>query len=329
MSFDSFEHEAIKHFKSIYGTIENKDYYVSCSGGLDSVALFHLMSKIKPIFNFNLKILHIHHGSSENGVDLQSVFRDQALNFCKDLAESHNIEIKTFKSTECLKSETECREFRKSVYDQILSQKARVFLAHHKDDLFETLLMRLLRGTNLQGLASPFSDTLERPFLKLAHRGDILKYQKTFKFRYLEDPSNVKTEHFRNWLRHDWLNELKNSPYGLEPFKKSLCQISEQLSEQVGEFQNERQKIDLSLGADKESGKAKGFFKWSDFSGLTLVQKKSMISSLLLETLRTGYTHGQVLEIVKNLERNQNHISFSVAGLSWVKKGDAVTFICH
>lgn len=318
MSFSSFEHEFIKYFKSTYGTDEKKDYFVSCSGGMDSVVLFYLMLKIKPIFSFDLKLLHINHGLKEDPTDSQSKYREEALNFCKELAQENNTPIEVFKSDTYLKTETECRDFRRAIYADILSKGCRVFLAHHKDDLFETLVMRLLRGTNLQGLASPFSSELERPLVKLSDKDGLKKYKKACKIKHLEDPSNVKNEHFRNWLRCHWLKELEKSPYGLEPFKKSLCSISEQIESPLD--------FVYDLNKDTAAGTLEGHFQWPDFSALTKVQKKSVISALLLDIKHTGYTEGQVLEIVKNLERNQLNLSFSVAGLRWTKKGNNVSF---
>ena len=314
MSFHPLEHKLIKQFKDNYG-IEEKDYVLFCSGGLDSISLLHLLINIKPVFKYTLKVVYVHHGCSES-FKVQSDYRAQAESFVGELCTFYELHFESIKSPVFLKSEEECRDFRVNAYNKFISQNHRVFLAHHQDDLFETLLMRLLRGTGPMGLTNPFSRDFERPLVAIGSKSDIEGYQKDIGFQFLNDPSNENQDYLRNWLRLKWIKQLKESPYGEEPFKNSLMQISEFLSQ--GESENE----DILIFEHNNEG----FFKLSEYMKLKQVQKKTLISNALHKLKKSGYTSGQVLEVIKLLELKNQALEFKISGIDWKKTKTKVYF---
>jgi len=280
LSFHPLEHELIKIIKRIYG-FEERSYWLSCSGGLDSVVLFHLLKAIQPVFKFKLKVFYVHHGWSEIE-KTQSDYRERALNFVKALCEKYTIKFKFFKSSVFLKNEEECRAFRLQSYEKIFFDKSRIFLAHHQDDLFETLLIRLIRGTGAEGFKEPFSRHLERPLVYLCGRNKLEGYQKEKQVEFVSDPSNEERAFLRNWLRKDWLPQLENTPHGLNSFKSSLIKLSEHLSQTESDFDN-------FLNFEQKN---EGYFKLSDFMIFNQVQKRPLYLMLFI-SLKVRYTAGQ------------------------------------
>jgi tRNA(Ile)-lysidine synthase len=87
----------------------------------------------------------------------------------------------------------------------------RIATAHHLDDQAETVLMRVIRGTGVDGLAgipeSSRDGVVVRPLLR-ASRGDILEYAQSQAISWREDSSNADDRYARNRLRRDWLPAL-------------------------------------------------------------------------------------------------------------------------
>jgi tRNA(Ile)-lysidine synthetase-like protein len=78
---------------------------------------------------------------------------------------------------------------------------AAVVTAHHQDDLLETSLLNLARGTGRRGLAPMHTGTILRPLLALA-RTDLRVYAQDHKITWSEDPTNTNLTNPRNFLRH-------------------------------------------------------------------------------------------------------------------------------
>jgi tRNA(Ile)-lysidine synthase len=85
-----------------------------------------------------------------------------------------------------------------------------VFTAHHADDNAETMLLNLLRGTGLRGLAGipETRGAIVRPFLSVT-RAELVAYAKTNKIDYVEDSTNALDDVSRNLLRHKVLPVLR------------------------------------------------------------------------------------------------------------------------
>ncbi|HHY15063.1 MAG TPA: tRNA lysidine(34) synthetase TilS [Firmicutes bacterium] len=100
-----------------------------------------------------------------------------------------------------------------------------IALGHHGDDQAETVLMRLLRGSGLQGLGGipPRRGPFIRPLLAVC-KTDIIKYCQTFKVPYVEDASNWEPVYVRNKIRHELLPLLARE-YNPE-ITKQLMQLA-------------------------------------------------------------------------------------------------------
>jgi len=165
-------------------------------------------------------------------------------------------------------------------------------------------------------LKNPFSKNVERPLVEICSRAELEAYQKDMGFEFLNDPSNKDKNYLRNWLRLNWIKQLEDGPYGAEPFKNSLMQLSEFLS------QAEPDKEDILFFNQNNEG----FFNLTDYMNLKQVQKKALISNALHKLKKTGYTSGQVLEVLKLLELKDQALEFKISGIDWKKTKTKVYF---
>src|SRR5262249_291317 len=136
-------------------------------------------------------------------------------------------------------------------------------------DLFETRLIRLVRGTGLNGLPSmrTISGVKFRPLLGLWPE-EMLGYAKQNDIRYLDDPSNLDFKYLRNWVRHQWLKELEQKrPGAVRAFARSLELIS--CSEKAADSLKDQQ-----LRGNRALDRVK-------FSQMNQVEKKQLIADYL------------------------------------------------
>ena len=132
-------------FKNI--DIENDKYIVvGVSAGPDSIALLHML---KSYMKTEIVCAHINHNIRKESKEEEE--------FLKEYCKQNNIifESMTISSYNEKNFENEARKKRYTFYEKILNKynSHNLFLAHHGDDLIETVLMKILRGTNLEGYA--------------------------------------------------------------------------------------------------------------------------------------------------------------------------------
>jgi tRNA(Ile)-lysidine synthase len=177
---------------------------VGCSGGADSVCLL-LLAWLR--YGNGLRVLHLNHGL--RGADSEG---DAA--FVEELAGELGLAFvgEKLERLPAEPSEAWLRERRLDFYRR--SGCATVLLGHHADDVAETLLMRLSRGSGTEGLAAPlpvqrFSDglTLVRPLLAIP-KAQLLDALEKNGILWREDASNAAHDYFRNRVRADVLPAL-------------------------------------------------------------------------------------------------------------------------
>ncbi len=177
--------------------------YVAFSGGIDSVALLYACSVLKKDGRLNeLKAIHVNHNLSINA----KLWEDHCINICKKLDIEliiYNIFIETNKDG----LESAARKGRYDVFNKVVKHNEQLLLGHHSDDVAETILFRLFRGTGIDGLQGPKpkrkigEGTLIRPLLKFSKK-ELLDFITTNKIDYIEDESNKESNQDRNYIRN-------------------------------------------------------------------------------------------------------------------------------
>ncbi len=185
---------------------------VAVSGGPDSIALLNILIRLRHRLGIQLLVAHFNHGLLKDSDRFQkftekAARENQCVIICKKV-----LDLKKAKGN----LEEQARERRLGFLIQaaIKHKAAAVALGHHQDDLAETVLMRIIRGTGLQGLKgiSPCAERdhirLIRPLINIS-RSQIKDYLRKNKIKYCHDPSNRNTNLLRNRIRHKLLPHLE------------------------------------------------------------------------------------------------------------------------
>lgn len=178
-------------------------WHVAFSGGLDSTVLLHLLALHARIHQAPaLRAVHVHHG-------LQPA-ADAWPEHCQRICAQMGVELRVMRvQVACQASlEQAARQARYQAFSDILGPGEVLFSAQHRDDQAETLLLRLLRGAGLRGMAampqarSLGQGWLVRPLLGLS-RAQLLRHAQDAGLSWVEDPSNQDTTFARNFLRRE------------------------------------------------------------------------------------------------------------------------------
>ena len=183
-------------------------YLLACSGGIDSMVLLDLLDKARPWLNAPLMVGYANHGWQADADKWGALVA----------ARCEKSGIACFFSSLSLEQvdrnrEATARTARYAAFAAALPARGVLLSAHHRDDQAETLLLNLLRGSGLAGLAAmpsrkPFAAGEHwRPLLDVS-RAEIAEYAAHQRLDYREDPSNRDTRYLRNWLRHEILPVL-------------------------------------------------------------------------------------------------------------------------
>ena len=182
-------------------------YLVAFSGGCDSLVLLHLMRALRSRLPGALSAAHVNHGlhplASDWAAHCGAVCRDWDIPFtCHELALEAGANL-----------EARAREARYRVLADGLDPETVLLTAHHADDQAETVLLRMLRGSGVVGLAgirgqrSLAGTRLARPLLGWS-RAELRRYARARGLQWLEDPANDQLAQDRNFLRHEVLPTL-------------------------------------------------------------------------------------------------------------------------
>ena len=204
---------------------------VGCSAGPDSMALVDMLLKIRKKYDLKLIIAHVNHNVREESY-AEAEFLNNYCNEHQLLFES--MVIKDYGDDNF---HNEARNIRYDFFESIVLKYDADYLmtAHHGDDLVETIMMRIVRGSNLSGY-SGFKDFVDmgdysivRPLLNYTKR-QLEDYDIEFNVPYFIDSSNYKDKYTRNRYRKYLLpflkEEDKNVHLKFVKFSKTLLQAS-------------------------------------------------------------------------------------------------------
>ncbi len=192
---------------------------VALSGGIDSVALVHVLLELKDFFRLSsVSLAHFNHKLREES--------DKEEEFCKQLAKNLGLEIFTRSEdvahvarVEKKNLEETARELRYSFLRETKTKEGfdLIATAHHLNDLLETALIWFARGAGMEGLLGfePREGDIVRP-LYYATRKEIFEFAKAKRLKWVEDKSNKDRRFFRNRIRHDVIPILRELNPDLE-----------------------------------------------------------------------------------------------------------------
>lgn len=217
---------------------------VGVSGGPDSMALLYLLSQIKKEIDIYIICAHVNHNVREESAD-EKIFLEK---YC----DNNQIYFESMKIEEYGDDNfhNEARTKRYTYFDSVIEKFGAkyLFTAHHADDLIETILMRIARGSTLKGY-SGFSKVINmgdykivRPFITIT-KDEILEYDKEHNIKYVTDSSNKKDKYTRNRYRKYVLPFLKSEDPNIHEkfikFSQTLLDCSEYIDKQMEQVIND------------------------------------------------------------------------------------------
>jgi len=185
-------------------------YQVAFSGGLDSHALLHALCRIRAVLDAEIGAVHVNHGLQLEADHWESHCRQ----LCADLQVPYVSLQADGKALRGESPEAAARRARYTALADWLPAQHCLLTAQHQDDQAETLLLQLLRGSGVSGLAAmPVLTTLGagrhlRPLLAVT-REALSRYAVANRLTWIEDPSNTDTAFDRNYLRQQVLPVLR------------------------------------------------------------------------------------------------------------------------
>lgn len=204
---------------------------VAVSGGPDSISLLHILYTLREKLGISLVVTHVNHCLRDKEADEDE---DYVRNFCKRLdiecyvkrSDVHKISVEKGISTE-----TAGREVRYDFFQEVLKKTHgnKIALAHNCNDQAETVIMRIFRGTGLEGLSGirPVRDNIYvRPLINI-ERGKIEYYCRENKLNPRIDKTNLENIYTRNKIR------LELIPYIEKNFNPDIIQSINRLSHTI------------------------------------------------------------------------------------------------
>jgi tRNA(Ile)-lysidine synthase len=179
---------------------------------MDSRALLHALVSLRPMHQKPIVIVHVHHGLSP--------YADDWASHAQQTAQAYGLPciVQRVTVAKTASVEAAARQARYQAFNQVLTTGDVLILAHHQHDQAETVLLRLMRGSGVRGLAAmqeigfvPYHNQAIpcwRPWLTIS-RDDIQLYAQQQQLSWVEDESNTNTDFNRNYLRHNVLPVLQ------------------------------------------------------------------------------------------------------------------------
>lgn len=233
---------------------------IGFSGGIDSVCLAHVLRNLTEL-DLKLWAAYVDYGLRpvENRRE-EALLQEYGARFgMETICVRVNLPERLQQKNESI--QLLAREERYRFFENLKAEIGadKIALAHHRDDQAETIFLRLIRGTGIDGLAGmPVNreDGVIRPFLEVS-RAAIREYMQENQLSWVEDSSNQKLIYRRNRIRHQIIPEIENT---LNPrFKDALLRL--------GALAGEQQELMASL-AEREAERI--LFKEPNRVGLRL-----------------------------------------------------------
>jgi tRNA(Ile)-lysidine synthase len=315
--------DKVKNSIRRYNLIDRYDtVLVGVSGGPDSVALLYILNRLKRELKINLHIAHLDHMLRKDS------YKDRE--FVEELARRMKIPLTTAQiNVKALAKKGSLEEIARNARLGFLFRVARqikadkIALGHNSNDQAETVLMRILRGTGLYGLAGILPNReiagyrVIRPLIEVK-RKEIESYLKKKKIKPRIDISNFEDIHFRNKIRNRLLPILEKE------YNKNIREILANLADSAGTDYDY-----LSKTANRAMRHLKHKFNLKELSRLhPAIQRlifRYAIAKLKGNTRRITFQHTKEIEDLL-LNRPVNSIVDLPEGISAIKRKKYLSF---
>lgn len=247
--------EQIKESFANAGIQPESKILLACSGGKDSMVLFHLLKEL----NLNFAVAHMNfqlrgEESEQDEAFVSEASKSSSIPFYSKKVDTHAEKQGNGESTQMA-----ARRLRYDWLSELASVHGfvRVLTAHHARDQAETILLNLMRGTGPKGLQGmePDNGKILRPLLRVEY-DQIEQFVKKNKVEFREDKSNAETKYRRNFLRHKiltpWEDHFPGTVHQLTRTSEIMLEsnrfLNQQLEKESSKFvKNENDSQELNI----------------------------------------------------------------------------------
>ena len=259
---------------------------VGVSGGADSVALLLILKSL----GYQVHALHCN-------FHLRKEESDRDEKFVSDLCRKEDIPLlikhfdtEKYAARNNVSIEMAARDLRYNwFYDELTANNAQsIAVAHHKNDQAETLLLNLIRGTGLRGLACmyPIRNQIARPLLCVT-REEILDYLNEIKQDFVTDSTNLEREATRNKVRLDILPQMAAINPSIVNTLSETCSIlmsslpfyEKQVEEELNQIKKNDAELSIPQLQDCKNADVL-IYEWLKDKGFTTAQNREIAESL-------------------------------------------------
>ncbi len=198
-----------------YNLISEMDnIVVGVSGGPDSMALLYLLLELRKGLQFNIVVCHVNHGVRGTDALSDRIFVEQKAKELGVCFHYRDVDMEAYARENRITDEEAGRELRYGFFREILESigGGKIAVAHNMNDQGETLLMRIMRGTGLDGLRGMdflYGDII-RPLLNIS-REEIEEYIYSEGIETVLDKTNLLPIYNRNKVRLELLPYIKDN----------------------------------------------------------------------------------------------------------------------
>ena len=193
----------VKEYLTKYEMINPGDTVIAgVSGGADSTCMLLSLLEYKKIVDFDLKVVHINHlirkEAKEDADFVGKICEKEGISFT-----CFEDDVEKIAKELGMSVEEAGRKVRYEHFREIAKDTGKIAVAHNKNDVAETVLFNIFRGTGLEGLSSlePVNGQIIRPLLGVT-RKEIEEYLKTLNQEFCTDCTNNENEYARNKIRN-------------------------------------------------------------------------------------------------------------------------------
>ncbi len=202
--------DLLEGLRSSLGLHPARRFWIGYSGGLDSQVLLHLCARFRADNGGDFVAVHVNHGLHPEA----DKWQDHCRRSCEDLTIPFEAVSVDARPQPGESPEEASRNARYQAFSRCLNSDEALLLAHHQDDQAETVLLQLLRGAGVAGLAGMGQAAglgrgkLLRPLLGVSRQA-LHEYALKHRLDWIDDPSNQILDFDRNYLRHHLFPLLK------------------------------------------------------------------------------------------------------------------------
>lgn len=301
---------------------EGNTVVLAVSGGPDSMAMFDLFLRIAEKYRLRLIGAHLNHRmreeASEDARFVETYLRRHRIEvFTKEM------DVKSYAKEKGLSLEEAGRKARYAFFEEVrqLTGANVISLAHNLDDLIETILYRLVKGTGPRGMVAmkPKDGVFIRPLLYFT-ASELRNYVTIKGIPYRIDSTNFDIKIPRNLIRHIIVTKLKDINPNLHKsfarFHRLMRELTDYLDHEVDEF----------IKINAKSGFL-GFWEEVSVAELCALHEfvlKEVLRRLAVEFSSTGYAPGfeRIEAVVEALKKSDSWIVETEGGVVFERSGD-------